>query len=148
MSSLDGDPELAASGRVAPLRLVVFLTATTLAVLSYPASEAEVLVSNDDSMCVLVAGVLFGAVALSAIVMKERLFSILMAFMAAIVVQAWALHWVESGPFFGLVMKEGSTPLKLWTTIYVLSWFAVITLAVVVWRLKRANVAGSRESSR
>lgn len=138
MPHVDGHPAFeSARGCVAPLRLLVFLTSAALAALAYPASKAKVLLPNDDSLCVLVGVLLFGAVAVSALAIKKKMPITLAAFLAALLLQAWALHWVESGPFLELAFGRGTTPLRLWALIYILSWLEVGTVAVAVWRRVR-----------
>lgn len=120
-------------------RLLIFLTSGLLATVAFPASKAKVLVPNDDSLCILFAVGLFGSVALSSLVVKKRLRMLFALFLTALVLQAWAIHWVESGPFFELVLRKGTLSLRLWTGIYLLSWAELIVVAVARWHSARSS---------
>ncbi len=120
-----------ASPQAYSLRLSIFLLSAFLAIVAIPASTARVLVPNDDSLCVLFSAALFGTVALSSLAIKRRMRVLFALFLVALLLQFWALHWVESGPFFRLALIQGTFSLRLWTSAYILSSTGVVVAILV-----------------
>ena len=119
------------SPQVRTIRLYIFSLSAFLAAVALPASTARVLVPNDDSLCILFPAALFGTVALSSLVIRRRVRVLFALFLVSLLLQSWALHWVESGPFFRLALIQGTLSLRLWTSAYILSSAGVVVTILV-----------------
>ena len=123
------------------LRSTVLIASILLLVLAWPASRAEVLGANDDDLALLVGLPLFGTMVLIGLVTK-RPRPLLIGFASALLLQAWGLLLVEANPFLPLALRHGTTTLKLWTLIYLVSCATELLVAFAVVARRRAKREG------
>ncbi len=130
-------------GTLSIVRILAILLAMALIVLAVPAGNDPALSHKNDFLAIFVAVPLFGLL-LIFIIAAKKVGHIVGAFLVALAIQAYGLHWVEIDPFFQLASQQGELPLRAWAVLYlaavvVLFWSAVFlgTRAVLRRRQKQ-----------